>query len=217
MSYVQGEAVRMNTARTGVNARVAERAAADNELVREFIDGNELAFSRLVAKYKDPITNYLNLMVGDYEIAVDLSQETFLRVYKNITRYSHIYQFSTWIYRIATNLAIDEMRFRKRRGQVFYNNVWASTSDREENEREFEISDGRLDPRDQILRKESGKILSEAIRSLPDKYRTAFILKEIQGMPYEGIAEVLACSPGTIKSRLHRARELLQRKLERYL
>jgi hypothetical protein len=87
----------------------------DNDLVREFIAGNEAAFTQLVTKYKDPITNYINVMVGDYDVAIDLSQETFLRVYKNITRYSNIYQFSTWIYRIATNLAIDEMRYRRRR------------------------------------------------------------------------------------------------------
>ena len=195
----------------------APASHADNDLVREFIAGNELAFTELVTKYKDSLTNYLNVMVGDYDIAVDLCQETFLRVYKNITRYSNIYQFSTWIYRIATNLAIDEMRFRKRRGQVFYNNVWSKNNQRDEDGPEFEISDVRRGPGEEMLRKESGQIISEAIRSLPEKYRTAFILKEIQELPYEKIAVVLNCSPGTIKSRLHRARELLQRKLEHYV
>ncbi len=189
----------------------------DNDLVREFIAGNDAAFTQLVTKYKDALTNYLNAMVADYEIAVDLSQETFLRVYKNIGRYSNIYQFSTWIYRIATNLAIDEMRFRKRRGQVFYRNVWGARQNDGEEGAELEISDARRSPRDEMLRKESSQILGDAIRSLPEKYRTAFIMKEIQGLPYENIAVVLRCSPGTIKSRLHRARELLQRKLERYL
>jgi RNA polymerase sigma-70 factor (ECF subfamily) len=67
------------------------------------------------------------------------------------------------------------------------------------------------------LRKESGQVLGDAIRSLPEKYRTAFIMKEVQELPYETIAQVLKCSAGTIKSRLHRARELLQRKLEHYV
>jgi RNA polymerase sigma-70 factor (ECF subfamily) len=189
----------------------------DNDLVREFIAGNDSAFTQLVTKYKDALTNYLNVMVGDYDIAVDLSQEAFLRVYKNIGRYSNIYQFSTWIYRIATNLAIDEMRYRKRRGQVFYRNVWGSRQANGEEGTEFEISDARRSPRDEMLRKESGQVLGHAIRSLPEKYRTAFVMKEIQELPYETIARALKCSPGTIKSRLHRARELLQRKLERYL
>jgi RNA polymerase sigma-70 factor (ECF subfamily) len=195
----------------------AAHGGTDNDLVRDFIAGDESAFTRLVTKYKDALTNYLNMIVGDYDVATDLCQETFFRVYKNITRYSNLYQFSTWIYRIATNLAIDEMRYRRRRGQVFYNNVWAAASGREEDAPEFEISDRRLGPGDEMLRRESGQVLGDAIRSLPEKYRTAFILKEVQELQYEEVARVLGCSAGTIKSRLHRARELLQRKLERYL
>jgi RNA polymerase sigma-70 factor (ECF subfamily) len=188
----------------------------DNDLVREFIAGNDAAFTCLVTKYKDALTNYLNTMIGDYDIAVDLSQETFLRVYRNIGRYSNIYQFSTWLYRIATNLAIDEMRFRKRRGRVFYRNVWGARQGNDDEMPELQISDVRRGPRDEMLRKESGRVLGDAIRSLPEKYRTAFIMKEIQELPYETIARILKCSAGTIKSRLHRARELLQRKLEHY-
>src|SRR5262245_51619872 len=116
----------------------ARSTGTDNDLVRDFIAGNDAAFTQLVTKYKDALTNYLNMIVGDYDIAVDLCQETFFRVYRNITRYSNVYQFSTWIYRIATNLAIDEMRFRKRRGTVFYNNVWASMRYQEDGHRVFE-------------------------------------------------------------------------------
>ncbi len=174
----------------GLGLGLAQPASStDNDLVREFIAGNEAAFTELVTKYKDALTNYLNVMVGDYDIAVDLCQETFIRVYKNISRYSNIYQFSTWIYRTP----------------------------KDEEGPEFEISDVRAGPGDEVLRKESERVLSEAIRSLPEKYRTAFILKEIQELPYESIAKVLNCSSGTIKSRLHRARELLQRKLEHYI
>jgi RNA polymerase sigma-70 factor (ECF subfamily) len=214
MTEVRGRALGLDS--YGIEAQQAP-ANSDNLLVREFIDGNDAAFTQLVAKYKDSLTNYINMMVGDYDIAIDLSQETFLRVYKNIGRYSNIYQFSTWIYRIATNLAIDEMRYRKRRGQVFYRNVLANRSVGEEEGREFEISDLRMNPSEEILRKESSRVVGDAIRSLPEKYRTAFIMKEIQELPYEVIAKVLKTSAGTIKSRLHRARELLQRKLEHYV
>jgi RNA polymerase sigma-70 factor, ECF subfamily len=189
----------------------------DNSLVKEFISGNDGAFTLLVTRYKDAITNYLNMMIGDYDTAIDLCQETFLRVYRNIGRYSNLYQFSTWIYRIATNLAIDEMRYRKRRGRVFYRNVWGSKKTVDNDTLEFELTDVRRGPRDEMLRKESSQVLGDAIRSLPEKYRTAFVMKEVQELPYETIAKVLNCSPGTIKSRLHRARELLQRKLERYM
>lgn len=197
----------------------AEQAppSADNDLVREFIAGNDAAFTQLVSKYKNSITNYLSALVGDYEVAVDLAQETFLRVYRNIGRYSHFYQFSTWIYRIATNLAIDEMRYRRRRGRVFYRNIWGGRAADQSDPQNLEISDVRKGPGDEILRKESGRVLRDAIRSLPEKYRIVFIMKEIQDMPYESIADALSCSAGTVKSRLHRARELLQRKLEHYL
>ena len=191
--------------------------AADNVLVEEFIAGNDAAFTQLVTRYKDPIINYINMMIGNYDIAADLSQETFLRVYKNIGRYNNLYQFSTWIYRIATNLAIDEIRYRKRRGQVFYRNVWDNQTDGATEERELALQDSGRSPSDEVLRKESGHVLGDAIRSLPPKYRTAFVMKEVQELPYEEIARVLKTSSGTIKSRLHRARELLQRKLEHYM
>jgi len=214
-SEVQEEAVEISGYRSELRQ---EAPTTDNNLVKEFIAGNDAAFTQLVCKYKDALTNYLNMMIGDYEIAVDLSQETFLRVYRNIGRYSNVYQFSTWIYRIATNLAIDEMRYRKRRGRVFYRNVWGGRKSENDKEGpEFELTDVRRNPRDEILRKESGQVLGDAIRSLPEKYRTAFIMKEVQELPYETIAKTLNCSAGTIKSRLHRARELLQRKLERYV
>jgi RNA polymerase sigma-70 factor (ECF subfamily) len=212
MAELDGQTLRldeMELRQTAVNV--------DNELVRDFIAGNDAAFTQLVTKYKDALTNYLNLMVGDYDIAVDLSQETFFRVYRNIGRYSNIYQFSTWLYRIATNLAIDEMRFRRRRGQVFYNNVWNNGSQGNSEGPEFQISDARRNPGEEVLRKESMRLLGDAIRSLPGKYRTAFVMKEVLELPYEEIARILKCSTGTIKSRLHRARELLQRKLERYI
>jgi RNA polymerase sigma-70 factor (ECF subfamily) len=214
MAEAQGEILPMEELGLGLQQAVP---GTDNNLVREFIAGNDAAFTQLVSKYKDALTNYLNVMVGNYDVAADLAQETFVRVYRNIGRYSNIYQFSTWLYRIATNLAIDEMRYRKRRGQVFYNNVWDSSRTTENDRPEMQISDVRRGPGDELLRKESSQVLGDAIRSLPEKYRIAFIMKEVQELPYETIAQVLKCSTGTIKSRLHRARELLQRKLEHYL
>ena len=205
------------TAKMGSLELAQDAPISDNSLVKDFISGDDTAFTQLVTRYKDSITNYLNMMIGDYDTAADLSQETFLRVYRNIHRYSNLYQFSTWIYRIATNLAIDEIRYRKRRGRVFYRNVWGNRRSEDKESAELEITDVRRGPRDEILRKESSRILGDAIRSLPEKYRTAFVMKEIEKLPYETIARVLNCSAGTVKSRLHRARELLQRKLERYV
>ncbi|MBZ5497590.1 MAG: sigma-70 family RNA polymerase sigma factor [Acidobacteriia bacterium] len=214
MAEAQEEILEMDELELGLQQIVP---GTDNSLVRDFIAGNDAAFTLLVTKYKDALTNYLNVMIGSYDVAADLAQETFFRVYRNISRYSNIYQFSTWLYRIATNLAIDELRYRKRRGQVFYNNIWDSSRTSDNERPEMQISDVRRGPRDEVLRKESSQILGDAIRSLPEKYRVVFIMKEVQELPYETIGKVLKCSTGTIKSRLHRARELLQRKLEHYV
>jgi RNA polymerase sigma-70 factor (ECF subfamily) len=214
MAEVRGGLLPMDGLEFGLRQSVP---STDNNLVREFIAGNDAAFTLLVTRYKDALTNYLNVMVGNYDVAADLAQETFLRVYKNIRCYSNIYQFSTWLYRIATNLAIDEIRYRKRRGQVFYNNVWDSSRTNEAELPEMQISDVRRGPRDEVLRKESCQVLGDAIRSLPEKYRATFVMKEIQELSHEAIAKILKCSTGTIKSRLHRARELLRRKLEHYM
>jgi len=212
MAEIEGQALQLDEVRLQQPA-----ANVDNELVREVIAGNDAAFTQLVTRYKGALINYLNLMVGDYDIAADLSQEAFFRVYKNIGRYSNFYQFSTWLYRIATNLAIDEIRYRRRRGQVFYNNVWNNRPRGDQDGPTLQISDKRRGPGDEVLQREGSRVLRDAIRSLPAKYRTAFIMKEVQELPYEEIARALKCSTGTIKSRLHRARELLQRKLEHYV
>ncbi len=187
----------------------------DSEVLQNFIRGDENAFMELVSKFRDPITGYINAMIGDYDKAVDLAQETFLRVYKNAESYKNTYQFSTWIYRIATNLAIDEIRWRKRQGSIFFARP-LSTSDRDHEGYGLNVPDARQTPDEELLRKEKRKVLSEAINALPKRYRFVFVLKEMQGLPYERIAEILDCSCGTVKSRLHRARESLRKKLKKY-
>lgn len=191
---------------------VRERSAivTDNDLVQAFLEGEESAFRQIVSRYKDPIINYTNSMINDYDTAVDLAQETFIRVYQNAARYERKYQFSTWIYKIATNLAIDEIRNRKRRGRFFFMNVFPNY---ERNAVPLEISDGKR-PHDETLHgKELSQTLSVAISCLPEKYRTVFVLKEVQELSYPEIAQILKTSEGTIKSRLHRAKMLLREKL----
>ena len=188
----------------------------DDELIHSFVQGNEDAFMELVSKYKDPITNYIHVMIRDYERAADLAQETFLRVYRHAGAYKDTYQFSTWIYRIATNLAIDELRWRRRQNVQPLENQYRAAE--EGSAQEINIADTRAVLPDQaLIRKERLRLISIAIESLPKKYRSVFVLKEIQDLPYEEIAAVLSCSTGTVKSRLHRARELLRKKLAKYL
>ena len=183
---------------------------ADNALISAYLQGDEYAFEVLVTRYQNKLVNYLNRLIHDYEMAVDLAQEAFIRVYRNANRYKGEYQFSTWLYRIATNLAIDEMRRRERKGRFFFYNVKESF---QQDDGTRSLLDLRYSPEKSLDRTEKLERLQAAIDSLPEKYRFAFILKEVQELSYQEISKVLRISLGTVKSRVHRAKILLRGKL----
>ena len=154
-------------------------------------------------------------MLNDYERASDLTQETFIRIYTNADRYEASNSFSTYIYRIAQNLAISEMRQRKRR-KLFQMPFFASDRDGEELEAEF--ADTRIQaPEDVMIDDERRAAVRRAITTLPEKYRVALVLRDVEGRSYEEISEILELSDGTVKSRINRARNLLKEKLRDYL
>lgn len=186
----------------------------DNALVSAYLEGNEEAFGALVSRYQDRLVAYLNGLLHDYDLAVDLAQEAFIRVYRNAARYKGEYQFSTWLYRIATNLAIDEFRRRERKGKFFFYNVMSLF---QRGDASYPLPDTRESPEDQLDRKLKLDRLKSAIDNLPEKYRLAFMLKEVQELPYEEVATILGISVGTAKSRIHRAKLLLRDRLANVL
>jgi RNA polymerase sigma-70 factor (ECF subfamily) len=197
-------------AQVTVKASVNVEALSDHELVAAARDGDELAFQEVVRRYRTPITNFVYRMLNDYEMAVDLAQETFVRVYTSIGRYEANYSFSTYIYRIASNLAISELRKRKRRRVVSLFGIF--TGDDGEAV-ELDPVDERKVPEEVVLEDERKAAVQRAIASLPEKYRTALVLRDIEDHSYEQIAEILGLSEGTVKSRINRARNLLREKL----
>lgn len=182
----------------------------DNALVDAYLHGVDDAFEVLMKRYQGKLVNYVNGIVHDYDRSIDLCQEAFIKVFKNASRYKGKYQFSTWLYRIATNLAIDELRRRRRRAKFSFFPV-ADTAQTEETS--IPIPDTRHCPEQAFETKEKAECLELAIGSLSEKYRLAFILKEVQGLSYEESAQVLNISVGTVKSRIHRAKLLLREKL----
>ncbi len=182
----------------------------DNALVSAYLEGNDEAFRVLVTRYQGKLVNYINTLVHERELAVDLAQETFIRVFRNADRYKGDYQFSTWIYRIATNLAIDELRRRDRTQGSFFNRVVALF---QPDGKPLPLPDARPAPDSALQGKERLRRLQTAIDSLPEKYRLPFLLKEIEDLSYDAICEVLGISLGTVKSRIHRAKLLLREKL----
>jgi len=182
----------------------------DNALVSAYLGGNEYAFEALVIRYQNKLASYINGILHDYDRSIDLCQEAFIRVFKNAHRYKGKYQFSTWLYRIATNLAIDELRKRQRKGKfIFYSVVEHFQPD----ENSVPLPDRRQCPERTFDTNEKAHRLEIAIDSLSEKYRLAFVLKEVQGLSYEETAGVLNISLGTVKSRIHRAKLLLREKL----
>jgi RNA polymerase sigma-70 factor (ECF subfamily) len=194
---------------------VAIEAASDHELIAAVQAGDEQAFHELVRRYRTPITNFIFRMLDDYDRAVELTQETFLRVYANIARYRATFHFSTYIYRIATNLAISELRQRRRRKLVSLFTPWSHHEDEEETR--LDIPDERPLQDADLIERERQAAVGRAIQTLPEKYRAALVLRDVEGLSYEEIASVLNISEGTVKSRINRARGLLRDKLRAYL
>lgn len=197
-------------ARVAVKVVNNVEALSDHELIAAVKDGDEAAFQEIVRRYRAPITNFVYRMLNDYEAAVDLSQETFLRIYTSASRYEANFSFSTYIYRIASNLAISEIRKRKRRKVVSFFGLFGASDDQTV---EFDPPDARPLAEDALLSDERTRAVTRAVATLPEKYRTAIVLRDIEGNSYEQIAEILGLSEGTVKSRINRARGLLREKL----
>ncbi len=192
-------------------------SASDHELVAATREGSEAAFQEIVRRYGNPITNFICRMIADYDRAVELAQETFLRVYTSRDRYEATYSFSTYIYRIATNLAISELRQRKRRHMLSIFTPWKSENHDDDDQPMLDLPDTRPLQDVDLIDRERRTAVARAIKTLPEKYRAALVLRDVEGISYDRIAEILEISEGTVKSRINRARNLLRDKLQAYL
>lgn len=171
----------------------------DHALMRRIQKEEYDAFESLVDRYKTRLVNLLHRMLNDLSEAEDLVQETFLRVWTHRQDYDFTYCLSTWIYTIALNLGRNELR--KRRKVKFFNLS-------ELTEKGFELADPRSGP------SSLGHLLQGAIAGLPIKYKTAFLLRDVEQLPYEDVAQILEVPLGTVKSRVNRARGILKNDLK---
>jgi RNA polymerase sigma-70 factor (ECF subfamily) len=206
-----------NTAKAGreaQNSDMPEEKLSDHALIEATQNGDESAFAEIIARYRNPITNYLYRFLNDYEEAVDLAQETFIRVYFALERYHTQFAFSTYIYRIATNLAISEIRRRKRRRLLSLTGLFQGEDDRDT---EFQLPDKRKLADVELVEDERSQMIAKAISALPEKYRVPVILRDVEGKTYDEIAEIMELGLGTTKSRISRGRALLKEKLQHYL
>lgn len=171
--------------------------------------GNTASFEALLRKYFSRIFNFAYRYLGSRESAEDIAQETFIRVHRSLAKYSPQSKFQTWIYVIARNLCLNELRNNKHK-------VYSLDSmlDTEDGEVPAQFADhNAVDPGTELVNKETLKRLIEVIESLPENQRTAVLLQRFEGLSYEEIAEVLGCSLQAVKSLLNRAKESLKNKL----
>jgi RNA polymerase sigma-70 factor (ECF subfamily) len=189
---------------------------SDLYLVERALAADLAAFEQLVAKYQNRLTGYAARMVnGDREEAEDIAQETFIRAYKSLDSFRGQSSFSTWIYKIASNLCIDRSRSRARRPQQAYS--LDEPMDDEESGAAHEIPDSRYEPAARVERDELAVQVREMVAAMPLKSRQVLVMCDLEGRPYEEASRLLGVPLGTVKSRLFHARSDLARRLRPYL
>ena len=171
--------------------------------------GDEESFELLLHRYRTPLVNFLFRMVKSREQAEDLAQEVFIRVYRAREDYEPSAKFTTWLFRIATNLALNSLR--DHRYQKLEMSIDAPLNDSEDkDERHFEVADKHLTVEQEMVEKSRREMIKHAIEKLPEKQRAAVLLHKYQELDYAEIAKILSCSESALKSLLFRAYETLR-------
>jgi RNA polymerase sigma-70 factor (ECF subfamily) len=179
------------------------RILSDSELVTDAAAGSHDGFEELVRRYQRPIINYIFRILGDQDAALDVSQEVFIKVYNSIDKYSSEYKFSTWLYRIAHNAAIDHLRRNS-------NNIQSLEAEGADGVYEVQLRSPGRDPEQEQERNEQIYEIESTIAEMPPAYRELILLRHAGELSYEEMAEVTGLPLGTVKNRLFRAREMLR-------
>ncbi len=188
------------------------KALSDHELMASCAKGAMDAFGELVGRYKEPIIAFLFRYTGDYRAAEDLAQETFIRVFKKIPEYNTSAKFSTWLYTIASNLAKDRFKYQRRHPAGSLDQQVAADDTRAISD--LGLADESQRPDGAAVRGEMREIAGRALAALDDDEREILVLRDVQGLPYDEIAQVLGAPLGTVKSRVNRARLAFKEKFK---
>lgn len=184
-------------------------AATDQEIVARARAGEEAAYRELIRRYERPIFSLLFRMVRDRELAEDLAQETFVKALNAIESYRPEFKFSSWIFKIANNAAIDHLRRRELDTLSLDGSPHAETPEAIE-ATALQIGDRQETPLDAVESRELGGAIEAAIARLRPEYRSCILLRHVEGRAYEEIAEILSLPLGTVKTYIHRARNELR-------
>lgn len=192
--------------------RAELKELSDEELMLKVQEGSHMSFDILVDRYKVRLYNFILRMVGQPEEAEELAQEAFVKAFIHAGKYKTIARFSTWLYTIATNLVRNQLRARRRMPQVL--SLWELGGRREEEPKQADLVADNRSPDNSINDRELSRIIEEAIEKIPEKYRTSFVLREINQLSYEEIAAVTGLKLGTVRSRINRGRNYFRKAVE---
>jgi RNA polymerase sigma-70 factor (ECF subfamily) len=185
---------------------------SDQDIVALARAGEEAAYRELIRRYERPLFSLLYRMVRDRELAEDLAQETFVKALNAIESYRPEYKFSSWIFKIANNAAIDHLRRRELDTLSLEGSPHAETPEAVE-ATALQIGDRQESPLDEVEARELGGQIEQAIARLRPEYRSCILLRHVEGRAYEEIAEILNLPLGTVKTYIHRARNELRQAL----
>lgn len=189
------------------------REATDQQVVVWAQEGHESAFRELIRRYQRPVFSLVYRMLRDKELAEDLSQETFIKVLNHIDSYRPEHKFSSWIFKIANNAAIDRLRRKELDTLSLDGAPDAVTSERREGT-SLQLPHAGESPLEELEARELGSQIEQAIARLRPEYRSCILLRHVEGYAYEEIAEMLDLPLGTVKTYIHRARSQLRALLE---
>ena len=180
---------------------------SDEQLMSLFQGGDENAYIELVNRYKDKLINFIFNYLGDLESSEDVVQETMIKLYQKKHYYKEIAKFSTWLYTIAKNLANTELRKRKQRKTTLLSQF-------SKDDKTYELPSNDPEPGQEIQTDIVNKIIRDAVDQLSEKFKIVIVLRDVQGLSYEDISEIINVPLGTVKSRINRARLQLQVELK---
>jgi RNA polymerase sigma-70 factor (ECF subfamily) len=195
------------------HAAAPSPADSDLMLVERTVAGDQRAFELLVIKYQRRIERLIGRMVRDTDLVEDIAQETFIRAYRALSQFRGEAQFYTWLYRIAVNTAKKALGDLKRDPLVSENALRGGDEEDETSSVENELTTAET-PETVLAAKEIAAAVNSAMEALPEELRQAVTLREIEGLSYEDIAEVMNCPIGTVRSRIFRAREAISAKIK---
>lgn len=184
--------------------------SSDQQLVKRALKGDERAFEEIVRRYQKPIVNFIARMVGNYDLALDLSQDVFVKAFVALRTYNEDFKFGSWIFKIASNTVIDHLR----KGGPAISSLDKPVAT-EDDEIQLDLASTALIPEEELEQTETRSILVQLIDQLPQAYRQMIVLRHVNELSYDEMAEITDLPLGTVKNRTFRAREMMRRMIEK--